>query len=122
MFQKRTFRPALMEVFDTPESMVTCARRDTSTTAPQSLTLWNGAFAISKATEFARKLASQETDSDSRIRNAWRHVLSRSPTAEETVSAKKFLTDQTVNMGSPEGALRELVRALLNSNEFLYID
>ena len=39
----------MMEVFDTPESMFSCPRRESSTTAPQSLAQLNGAFVVEQA-------------------------------------------------------------------------
>ena len=44
-----------MEVFDAPEPMVTCPRSESSTTAPQSLTLLNGAFVVERSRALSRK-------------------------------------------------------------------
>ena len=42
MFSRRTFQPAMFESFDAPDGIRTCSRRESSNTAPQSLTLLNG--------------------------------------------------------------------------------
>jgi hypothetical protein len=118
LIQKRTFRLPMMEVFDQPESMLTCSRRDVSTTAPQALTLLNGSFVIEHAQAFAARLAVQSNP----VETAWRAVLRRDPSPTELRSAQDFLARQTTNTGSPVLAAAELVRGLLNTNEFLYLD
>ena len=122
LHQRRTFRLPMMEVFDAPESMVTCARRDASTTATQSLTLLNGQFLLARARDLASRLAaSHGADSDAAAA-AWRRTLGRDPSVAELADAETLLTLQRANSGSREAALAELVRGLLNLNEFLYVD
>ncbi|MEX2264548.1 MAG: PSD1 and planctomycete cytochrome C domain-containing protein [Bryobacteraceae bacterium] len=122
LLQKRTFRLPMMEVFDTPESMLTCPRRESSTTAPQSLTLLNGPFAVEQGKKLADALVSESKDDAALVDAAWRRVLARDPQAEERRMAIDFLTKQTDNTGSRTGAAVELIRGLLNLNEFLYVD
>ena len=43
-------------------------------------------------------------------------------TLEELNEAQKFLDRQITLTGSKPAALTELVRGLLNTNEFLYVD
>jgi hypothetical protein len=44
---------------------------------------------------------------------AWTRIYGRAPSAEEQSEAEKFLAKQPMS---------ELIRALLNTNEFLYVD
>jgi len=117
MLQKRTFRMPVMEVFDAPESMLTCSRRDSSTTATQSLTWLNGGFILDQA----RAVASALENGDA-VTGAFQRVLLRVPSAVEKQRAEEFLRTQTENTGSRPAAVAELVRGLLNLNEFLYVD
>ncbi len=119
MIQKRTFRLPMMETFDAPESMATCPRRDSSTTAPQSLTLLNGPFAVARARAMAAELKGADPEV---IAAAFNRILLRAPTPEERQSAAAFLERQSVNMNDRTAAVAELVRGLLNLNEFLYVD
>ncbi len=120
LIQKRTFRMPMMEVFDSPDSMLTCSRRESSTTAPQSLTLLNGVLTMERARAMALKLAPQENRTA--IASVWQQVLVREPNEAELARAETFLTTQSKNAGGRTEALVELVRALLNLNEFLYVD
>ncbi len=118
MFQKRTFRLPMLEVFDAPESMMTCARRESSTSAPQSLSLFNGDFLLRQARAMSTELSAVPDP----IQTAWQRILVRPPTAAELESATAFLAQQQQNAGTREAALTELVRGLFNLNEFLYVD
>ena len=123
LIQKRTFRLPMMEVFDQPDSMLTCSRRDSSTTAPQSLTLFNGPLTMQLSRQLADRLAAEDLSIDqASIRGAWNSVLAREPSSGESARAAQFLSQQSLNAGSRKEALGELIRALLNLNEFLYVD
>jgi len=123
MIQKRTFRLPMMEMFDAPDSMLTCSRRDSSTTAPQSLALFNGSLTITRARSLAARIDAEHPASDeAAVRSAWTRILAREPGKPETSRAAAFLGEQTRNAGGRVEALSELIRALLNLNEFLYVD
>ncbi len=122
MLQKRTFRMPMMEVFDAPETMLTCSRRDSSTTAPQSLSLFNGAFTMERARALAARLTADSDDDRTVAAEAWRRVLAREPDDAEQSRALAFLAAQSQNGTSRADSFVELVRALLNLNEFLYVD
>ncbi|MBL8231193.1 MAG: PSD1 domain-containing protein [Bryobacterales bacterium] len=120
LMQKRTFRLPMLEVYDAPESMLSCPRRDASTTAPQALTMLNGSFVVEQAQQFARRLAPRANDDA--ILTAWRAILLRDPQADELTRASRFLSQQTTNTGNREAALAEMIRGLMNVSEFLYVD
>ena len=123
MMQKRTFRLPMMEVFDSPDSMLTCSRRESSTTAPQSLTLFNGTFTMVRSRALASQIAKEfGNEDDAIIRAGWRQVLSREPSESEMKRAREFLRVQTKNTRARGEAISEMLRALLNLNEFLYVD
>jgi hypothetical protein len=120
--QRRTFRVPMMEVFDAPEPMLSCSRREASTIAPQSLTLLNGSLVLEQSKATAADWVKQHATDDTLIQQAWQQLLSRQPSPTETTKAKQFLATQTRNTNSREAAAAELARALLNLNEFLYVD
>ena len=89
-------------------------RRNESTTAPQSLSLLNSGFTMDRARALASKIAGPA--------DAWASIYGRAPSQEEIGEAQKFLDRQITLTGSKTVALAELVRGLLNTNEFLYVD
>ena len=118
MISRRNFRMPLLEVFDRPEGVLPCARRESSTTAPQTLSLLNGAFTMAQA----QRLAAKAETSPDPIAAAWRSVLGRDPSGPESQAARDFVAKQAARMPSSSAALAELARSLLNANEFLYVD
>ena len=48
--------------------------------------------------------------------------MQRDPGENEIVMANEFLLKQTKLLGNEPAARRELIRGLLNTNEFLYVD
>ncbi len=120
--QRRTFRVPMMEVFDAPEPMLSCSRREASTSAPQSLTLLNGPLVLEQAKALTANWIARQSSDTALIHEAWRQVLARSPRADEVDRTLRFLKEQTQNSGSRESAVAELARALLNLNEFIYVD
>ena len=122
LMQKRTFRLPMMEVFDAPEAMLTCPRRESSTTAPQSLTLLNSSFTLAQARGMASDLAQRHPTDGAAIAELWDRFLLRAPTDREHAGALALLRTQQSNSGSREAALAELVRGMMNLNEFLYVD
>jgi len=126
LLSRRGFRQPMLEVFDSPDGVMHCSRRDSSTTAPQSLTLLNGNFTLDQAKQLAAKLARSSSDQRSSqsdlVRVAWQQTLSRDPLPDEAAKAHDFLKRQTQTLGSESAAVTELCRALFNLNEFLYVD
>jgi hypothetical protein len=105
MIVKRTFQQPMAQSFDGPDGVLTCPRRNESTTAPQSLELLNSSFTMDRAKALAAKVSSAT--------EAWQSIYGRAPSAEEKAEAEKFLA---------KAPMSELIRALMNTNEFLYVD
>jgi hypothetical protein len=114
MLVRRTFQQPMFEAFDSPDGVLSCSRRNESTTAPQSLALLNSRFMV----EEGRKVGARINTAA----EAWTRILGRSPTGKEASAAQVFLTKQNELLGSRQAAMGELVRSLLNLNEFLYVD
>ena len=114
LVQKRTVRVPFLETFDQPENSVSCARRNESTVAPQALSLLNSPLAVEAAQAFAKRLTSEAgPTSEAQIQRAFVLALQRQPDRQEMDACLK-LTRQR--------GLSEVCRAMLNLNEFLYVD
>ncbi len=114
LLSRRTFQQPMFEAFDSPDGILSCSRRNESTTAPQSLALLNSAFMQDQSRILAAKVQSVE--------DVWKRVLFREPTATERSTATEFVERQTQRLGSRPAAMAELARGLMNLNEFLYVD
>jgi hypothetical protein len=102
-----------MEVFDGPALLTSCARRETSTHAPQALELLNGALSNDLAGAFAERLMTECAGGQEQIvARAYLLALGRSPTAREQSLSLQFLQDNP---------LREFALAIFNLNEFAYV-
>jgi len=114
LVQKRTVRVPFMETFDLPENSTSCARRTESTVAPQALSLLNSPQAVEASVAFAGRVRAVAGDDPGRqIAAAYRLALQRSPTPEEAERCRRFLEERP---------LADFCRALLNLNEFAYVD
>jgi hypothetical protein len=114
LVQKRTVKVPFMETFDLPDNAVSCARRDQSIVAPQALTLLNGSLTIEAAKALAQRVQREAGElSEAQVKQSFRFVLQRAPTREEATACLKLLQQRS---------LPELCRALLNVNEFCYVD
>jgi hypothetical protein len=118
MIYKRNLRLPFQEVFDAPDTLLSCARRDASTHAPQALELLNGQSSNDFAASFAARLLRERTGAAERIDYAWRLAAGRSPNPAEKALAMKFLS------GNPDdpAAVKEFALAVFNLNAFLYVN
>ena len=71
LIAKRNLRLPFMEVFDAPDMQISCARRESSTHAPQALELMNGDLSNRLAVDFAERLET-EAGPSRRSRSNWR--------------------------------------------------
>jgi hypothetical protein len=114
LVQKRTVHVPMLETFDLPENANSCARRNVSTVAPQALTLLNSPFAIDAARALSERIQQEAgDDAAAQVDRAFAVVLQRAPESDERDACVRF---------RQERSLEELSRAVLNLNEFIYID
>ena len=112
--QKRGLHVPMMDTFDLPDNALSCPRRNVSTVAPQALTLLNSPFATEMAQAFAERIQREAGDAPTaQIERAFALSIQRPPDDSECASCSKFLQQR---------GLAELCRALLNLNEFVYVD
>ncbi|HRI14925.1 MAG TPA: DUF1553 domain-containing protein [Verrucomicrobiota bacterium] len=113
IFARRNLRFPFLEVFDAPDSNLSCPERGRSTTAPQALSLLNSDEVMAAARATADSLAREANTPEEQINAAYRRILGRRPTASESAASREFLAT------SP---LVELCRALFNLNAFVYAE
>ena len=121
VYVKRNLRYPLFAAFDATDGKEDCSRRFETTTAPQALMLLNDAGIAARAKQFAARVTAGEASPDEVMERTYRLALSRLPTSEERAAARGFLDGQTKKSG-PSTAVADLCHAVLNLNEFLYVD
>jgi len=116
VFTRRNLRYPFFEAFDRPDTNASCPRRAITTIAPQALSLLNGRLAAESARTFADRVAREAgPDPAARIDRAYRLALGRPPDQAEARLAKDVLRGQ-----GPD--LADFCLALININEFIYVD
>lgn len=133
-FAKRTAPYATFQTFDAPSGEACVARRETSNTPLQSLTLLNDEVFIEAARALGAKAAAIEGSDASRVAFLFRRTLVRNPNPAELESVLAFLKNQQDRIargelkpeplagpgeGTPESraAWTAVARALLNLDE-----
>lgn len=123
VFARRNLRYPLFDLFDRPDALMTCGRRNESTTAPQSLMLFNSAFSLSMAQSLAELLtATAGSQPEAVVNAAVLRCFARVPTPDELALGKRFLERQTSLTSTLDEAITDYCLALFNTNAFLYID
>lgn len=121
LFQKRNRPPQVQKLFDGPTGVTeSCAQRHVSTGPLQALYLLNNEFSLKRAQAFAERLqAAVGSDRNQQVDTAFRMALGRRPDdAERAASAQLLARPQD----SGESALVLFCQALLNVNEFAYLE
>ena len=83
LIAKRNLRLPFMEAFDAPDMNISCARRESSTHAPQALELMNGDLANRLAVDFAKRLETEAGPSRlKQVNMAYKLAAGRAPTLQ----------------------------------------
>jgi hypothetical protein len=114
LYNKRSVRLPLLTSFDQPDAITSCPVRPISTHPLQALSLMNSDFMQEQSQAFAERLTKTcKNDSSCAVKTAWELTLSRAPTESEAKLTKTFF--------SAGGSLADMCLALLNRNEFVYV-
>jgi hypothetical protein len=113
-FKPRTQQDMTFGAFDCPDGTLTIPRRNTSTTALQALNLLNSAFMLDQSKKLAERLVNEAgKDPAKQVERAFLLALGRSPKSNELTASVKVIH---------EHGLAAFCRALLNTNELVFID
>ena len=113
-FIVRTTPQQFMTALDCPDPANLTPQRNVTTTALQSLALYNNEFMLKQSRYFAVRLAEEhDSNIDNQIQRAFQLAFARSPDAKEREFSHKAIAQH---------GLWQFCRAMLNANEFIYID
>ena len=118
MIYKRNLRLPFLEVFDAPDTLLSCALREQATHPPQALELLNGKTSNELAGHFAERLMREGSTVAARVDLAFRLAMGRAAKPAEQALAWRFLKDKP----NDAARLKEFALAVFNLNSFLYVD
>ncbi|WP_166823142.1 DUF1549 and DUF1553 domain-containing protein [Thalassoroseus pseudoceratinae] len=124
VFARRNLRYPIFDVFDRPDAGASCARRNQSTTAIQSLQMLNSELTLQAAAGLCDRLLAVEFDRSLTgyqmlVDRLFLITLSRHPSPQERDRFCNVLSQDELQL---RDSLLTACMAVLNSNEFVYID
>jgi hypothetical protein len=112
-FVVRTTPHQLMSTLDCPDPANLTPARVTTTTALQALALSNNEFMLRQAEILADRVKHEAQGTEEQVMCLFRRTVQRGPTDIELKAANRLVEQQ---------GLFSLCRAMLNANEFVYVD
>jgi hypothetical protein len=112
-FIVRSAPDPFMDRLDCPDASLIAAKRNTTITAIQALALLNNPFMVRQAEHLAARVRGMAQQPAEQIAWIYRLTLGRDPFAAETARLVQF---------AARNGLENTARAILNSNEFLFVD
>ena len=113
MTKVRLEKESVFGIFDCPDAATSVPKRGRSTTPLQALNLFNSPFMLQQSELFSDRLKREcDDDASQQIVRAFWLCFSREPDANELLHSAEFLSEQ---------GLRAFCRAMLNSNEFVFL-
>ncbi len=123
LLQQRLQKNPYLDLFDGPDGNTPVENRHESTTELQALYFMNSEFAHQQADAIAARLLAHSSDLDARTRWAYTTILGRSPNEVELGRARAHLEAVQNDLGQPEPrAWSGLIRGMISSNEFMFVD
>jgi hypothetical protein len=130
LMTQRIRKHPFLALFDGAEPNASTPERVSTTTPLQALFMMNDPFAHEQARKLATRVLRERSDETARIDRAYRLCFGRPPVAAEVARSRQFLTQaqtafreaKTPAEGIESSAWASFARALLSSNEFLFID
>jgi hypothetical protein len=112
-FIVRSVPDPFLECLDAADPTLLTAKRNITLTALQALATLNNPFVLRQCENISDRLQRTSPALEQQIAEAYRLVLNRLPSTEES----RLMTDYTTRHG-----LANACRVLLNSNEFMFVD
>lgn len=112
-FVVRSQLQPFLTTMDCADPSLLVDKRNQTITPLQALTLLNNPLTVVMAEHFAHRVASLSNDLPQQTRAAFRLALGRNPTAEEHAALTAY---------AQQHGLASLCRAILNLNEFVFVD
>ena len=114
-FTPRGANQGLLDSFDCPDNSSAAPKRSKTTTPIQALAFWNGPFTQNLSESYSKNHPDFETlnSPDQKIKHVFNHLLQRHPLDTEKSKALTLVEKY---------GFTPLIRAILNTNEFLTLE
>ncbi|NOT60666.1 MAG: DUF1549 domain-containing protein [Acidobacteria bacterium] len=122
LLYKRNVRLPLLATYDAPDLMSSCGARSVSIHSLQALTLMNSEFMWEQAQALHQRLIRDVKVEPWRVNWLYRLTLGRAATWQERQWTDAFLQEQQRLGRTKAEAWADLCLAMMNLNEFLYLD
>ena len=130
LMTQRIQRHQYLSIFDGPDPSTSTPSRLISTTPLQALYLLNDKFIHEQAAAVAKRLLAESDGIHLRIKRLWLLMFGRKPDSEESTIAIDFLSNAHSTLASKGvedqqldiESWQSLVRSLIRTNEFVYLD
>lgn len=130
LMQQRLKKNPYLALFDGADPSSSTGVRLPSTTPLQALFMMNDPLAHGASAKFANRILSAATDEPARIAVAYQYALNRAPDSDEQAQCNEFLKTYREKLSLAKTptdqvelkAWSALARAILSSNEFLFVD
>jgi hypothetical protein len=123
---RRANLPTLLNLFDFGDATTMSGKRQLTNVATQALFWLNSEFLSDRCVQLAQTLlADRTTDDPARVASLYRRILNRQATEDEITRALQYLEGFKQNFASDKAeprAWQSLIRILMSSNEFAYIE
>jgi hypothetical protein len=117
---RRSNLPAMLNLFDFGDATTSSEGRTQTNVAPQALFMMNSGFVAERAANLSASLLADNALSDpARIQRAYQLILNRPPASTMVEGALRYLDG--FPGGNRTAAWTSLVRAIMASNDFLYV-
>jgi len=135
VMQQRIQKNPQLDMFDGPDGNLALSERKATTTTLQALFLMNSKFFHDRSLALAERLLQQKLDRRASVRWAYRTVFGRHPLerevhraeayfdqAQRLLQSRKAETSPAVRAGQRRQVWSGYFRAMLASNEFMFVD
>ena len=119
IMQPRIQKHPYLDLFDGPDGNLPMSERKSTTTTLQALYLMNSEFMHEQTLTTAERWSARAATPDEFVEKATRTVLGRPPGPEDSARAREYFEEAS---GSDRQKRAGFLRAMLASNEFLFVD
>jgi mono/diheme cytochrome c family protein len=123
---RRANLPTLLNLFDFGDATSASGKRQLTNVATQALFWLNSEFLTDRSLDVAKSLLGAKELSDAaRVESAYLRILNRQPVKEEVDQSLKYIEgfkQKFAGANADQKAWQSLCRALMASNDFVYVD